>query len=141
LGRDYKSIINSGIWPGVERMKHNGIIPIYPTRISPLIAPAIYFTVAAAYRPHTCDETVISKWSRDELHAGSSNYPSFAHNLQVQLISAKRIWAGRSAEDFYQKTVLFAWAALTDAKENGVVIWQTLPIGFNAAGRTGTVVV
>jgi hypothetical protein len=57
------------------------------------------------------------------------------------LISAKRIWVGRSAEDFYQKTVLFAWAALTDAEENGVVIWQTLPIGFNAAWRTGTVVV
>jgi hypothetical protein len=48
LGRDNKSIINSGIWPGVEKMKHYGIIPIYPARISLLIAPTIYFTVAAA---------------------------------------------------------------------------------------------
>ena len=141
LSRDNKSVINSWIWPRIEKMKHNGIIPIYPARIFPLITPTVYFTVAAACRPHTCYETVIPKWGGDVLHAGSSNYPSFAHNLQVQLISAKRIWAGRPAEDSHQNTVLFAWAALTHAKENSVVIRQTLPIGFNAAGRTGTVVV
>lgn len=122
-------------------MKHKGIIPIYSARIFPLITPTVYFTVVAASRPHTCYEAIIPKWSGNELHAGSSNYPSFVHNLQVQLISAKRIWAGRSAEDYHQKTVLFAWAALTHAKENSVVIGQTLPIGFNAARRTRAVVV
>ncbi len=80
-------------------------------------------------------------WGGDVLHAGSSNYPSFAHNLQIQSISALCIWCGRPAEDSHQNTVLFAWAALTHAKENSVVIRQTLPISFNIAGETGAVVI
>lgn len=122
-------------------MKHKGIIAVYPARIFPLITPTVYFTVAAACRPHTCDEAIIPKWSGNELHASSSNYPGFAHNLQVQLISAKRIWAGRSAEDYHQKTVLFAGAALAHAKENGVVIGQTLPVSFNTSRWTRTIIV
>lgn len=125
----------------VSEMKHQRIISIHSARILPLITPTVYYTVAAACWPHPRYEAIIPKWSGNELHAGSSNYPSFVHNLQVQLISAKRIWAGRSAEDGNQQTVLFAGAALTHAKENVVVIGQTLPIGFNIPGRTETVAV